>query len=967
MELDVEEGEAERFELDPVYENIAAPKYWDFGRLSDDGTVDKWFEDPNTAIVESPAAYHEPKKLLKVNSAHKKSRSVSGSPLRLRQKQGHPPTSPGRAQRRQVVGPSPLRKSVLSLTAMAAAAVSASPFKVPAVAPPANDENQDEPNVGSPPSQPADRPSPVEDDPVLPTQPEVASVPSEALSTVDPIERAEAKAESTLTRKIEKPVTTRPPLPASAADAFAQAMSATLAAASQPLFMRRNKKPLEPLQTTTGGARRVPGRDLPGPARPADVSKAVLRQDMSVPLESSAAMQENVGVGGQIGGQRKPPAGPKPGHVRLRSSRGRSLDDRSWKGAAEVAAKGGEDGRRSENGEAAMLQRRIGAENKADARSVVAKDPPIPKKSSLGRARSSGGSVRSSLGEMDENAKGGVGKLSAQLRLAPTAVGRLKGRKSETAGLVRASSPRVEKVRAAWKLRRSINVELGAKQENSRVGGGKKVADLLEERMNNLSIAEDRSVKGDVAGGVENAGVKRALSPRRESTDDQPPPSSMEKAGQLLRRMGAAVGALLGSVSPLEKQKPTGGEGKAGGEEGKVACVLQFEESAHGGRRGSFLAAPDQPKPCTGVEPEEPEESPREEGEKMEGGRGKRRSLLQRLGGASRKARERSHTPRGRAKKEGARKRGTPGGKAGTISHARPLAVRLTLKEKERRLAVVRRMAKLEQDSRKHAVTMGWLRSSAIPLAAPRPAAPPAPPKVTHPHPFPLRTEERGAAKLAQWQAAVQHQRREEEAARIPHAHPLPPSLDVPQVPPKPVVKHSTVPAPFDLDSVRRHEAVRARIQAELDSQAEKARRSAAGHIKPRPASSPGAAGLSGAARSAASEAEAFALRTDQRAAERREFDQLMADKIAAAARERDQAEQRKREREEAEVAALRRSLVVRAQPMPFFDKPFKPRKSTKGLTVPHSPKFSIMSYEKANKAPPPPTWKELFGDHGRP
>lgn len=37
---------------------------------------------------------------------------------------------------------------------------------------------------------------------------------------------------------------------------------------------------------------------------------------------------------------------------------------------------------------------------------------------------------------------------------------------------------------------------------------------------------------------------------------------------------------------------------------------------------------------------------------------------------------------------------------------ARPLAVRLTLKEKERRLAVSRRMAKLEQDSRKHAVTM---------------------------------------------------------------------------------------------------------------------------------------------------------------------------------------------------------------------------------------------------------------------
>jgi hypothetical protein len=32
--------------------------------------------------------------------------------------------------------------------------------------------------------------------------------------------------------------------------------------------------------------------------------------------------------------------------------------------------------------------------------------------------------------------------------------------------------------------------------------------------------------------------------------------------------------------------------------------------------------------------------------------------------------------------------------------------VRLTLKEKERRLAVARRMAKLEEDTKKHAVTM---------------------------------------------------------------------------------------------------------------------------------------------------------------------------------------------------------------------------------------------------------------------
>jgi hypothetical protein len=51
-------------------------------------------------------------------------------------------------------------------------------------------------------------------------------------------------------------------------------------------------------------------------------------------------------------------------------------------------------------------------------------------------------------------------------------------------------------------------------------------------------------------------------------------------------------------------------------------------------------------------------------------------------------------------------------------------------------------------------------------------------------------------------------------------------------------VKHVTVPTPFELDSVKRHEAARARMDAELERQAEKARK--AGHFKARPASSLG-------------------------------------------------------------------------------------------------------------------------------
>lgn len=47
----------------------------------------------------------------------------------------------------------------------------------------------------------------------------------------------------------------------------------------------------------------------------------------------------------------------------------------------------------------------------------------------------------------------------------------------------------------------------------------------------------------------------------------------------------------------------------------------------------------------------------------------------------------------------------------------------------------------------------GWLRSSAAPVAALKPAAHPAPPKVTQPHPFPLRTEVRHMRQGTKWAA----------------------------------------------------------------------------------------------------------------------------------------------------------------------------------------------------------------------
>ncbi|KAG5621548.1 hypothetical protein H5410_006766 [Solanum commersonii] len=68
-------------------------------------------------------------------------------------------------------------------------------------------------------------------------------------------------------------------------------------------------------------------------------------------------------------------------------------------------------------------------------------------------------------------------------------------------------------------------------------------------------------------------------------------------------------------------------------------------------------------------------------------------------------------------------------------------------------------------------------------------------------------------------------------------------------------------------------------------------------------------------------------LHSDIRAAERAEFDHQMA--------------------EEEEIRRLRKELVPKAQPMPYFDRPFVPRRSTKDPTVPREPKFHIPQHKK--------------------
>ncbi|KAL0431741.1 UNVERIFIED_CONTAM: hypothetical protein Sradi_0800100 [Sesamum radiatum] len=51
---------------------------------------------------------------------------------------------------------------------------------------------------------------------------------------------------------------------------------------------------------------------------------------------------------------------------------------------------------------------------------------------------------------------------------------------------------------------------------------------------------------------------------------------------------------------------------------------------------------------------------------------------------------------------------------------------------------------------------------------------------------------------------------------------------------------------------------------------------------------------------------------------------------------------------EEEEIKRLRKELVPKAQPMPYFDRPFIPRRSMKQPTMPKQPNFHLPQHKKA-------------------
>ncbi|KAL6867354.1 hypothetical protein ACP4OV_015378 [Aristida adscensionis] len=151
--------------------------------------------------------------------------------------------------------------------------------------------------------------------------------------------------------------------------------------------------------------------------------------------------------------------------------------------------------------------------------------------------------------------------------------------------------------------------------------------------------------------------------------------------------------------------------------------------------------------------------------------------------------------------------------------------------------------------------------------------------KVTSLQPFKLRTEQRGRIKEQQFVQKVQEMLIEEEKQRIHIAQGLPWTTDEPQCLIKPPVKERT--EPVDL-----------------------------------------------------------VLHSDVRAIERAEFDQYVLERNRLAEQLRREREQQQELEEQERIRQLRKELVPKAQPMPYFDRPFVPKRSTKPATVPMEPRF---------------------------
>ncbi|KAG6484304.1 hypothetical protein ZIOFF_061106 [Zingiber officinale] len=213
-------------------------------------------------------------------------------------------------------------------------------------------------------------------------------------------------------------------------------------------------------------------------------------------------------------------------------------------------------------------------------------------------------------------------------------------------------------------------------------------------------------------------------------------------------------------------------------------------------------------------------------------------------------------------------------------------------------------------------------------------------PKLTIPNPFHLHTEERGLQKEKQFAKQLLQKELEEEIARIPKGLPYPYTTDFPVLPPKPKPKQCTKPEGFQLESLVRHEdELQRRMEEKERAEREEAERRI---FRARPILKDDPLPLPERERRPLTEVQEFALHVDHRAVQRSEFDKVIKEKELTYKRFREEQEFAKIMEEEKVVKQMRRTMVPHARPLPSFENPFIPQKSTKEATKPKSPDLRV-------------------------
>ncbi|XP_015694892.2 protein TPX2 isoform X2 [Oryza brachyantha] len=213
-------------------------------------------------------------------------------------------------------------------------------------------------------------------------------------------------------------------------------------------------------------------------------------------------------------------------------------------------------------------------------------------------------------------------------------------------------------------------------------------------------------------------------------------------------------------------------------------------------------------------------------------------------------------------------------------------------------------------------------------------------PRLTIPNPFNLYTDERGHEKERQLAAQLLQKQLQEEKARIPKANPYPYTTDYPVVPPKPEPKPCTRPEGFQLESLVRHEMEQQRIMEERERmEREEAQRRL---VKAQPILKEDPIPLPEKERKPLTVVQPIKLHVDERAVQRSEFDNMVKEKEITYKRLREENEFAQKIEEEKALKQLRRTLVPQARPLPKFDRPFRPQRSTKQVTRPKSPQLQV-------------------------